>query len=42
VIAGTLHEIAALAAAAGVGAPALLIVGDVAAVAGTANLTELE
>jgi uroporphyrin-III C-methyltransferase/precorrin-2 dehydrogenase/sirohydrochlorin ferrochelatase len=35
VIAGTLEQIAALAAAAGVGAPALLIVGDVAEFAGT-------
>lgn len=37
VIAGTLAEIAALAAAAAVGAPALLIVGDVAEFAGTVH-----
>jgi uroporphyrin-III C-methyltransferase/precorrin-2 dehydrogenase/sirohydrochlorin ferrochelatase len=39
VIAGTLAEIAALAAAAGVGAPALLIVGEVAEFAGAVHVT---
>ncbi len=42
VIAGTLAQIAALAAAAGVGAPALLIVGDVAEFAATVDLPELK
>jgi len=42
VIAGTLAQIAALAAATGVGAPALLIVGDVAGFAAPVKLPEQE